>query len=572
MVTQQRRRGADDEITVSSTICCNVNTEDLLGLDDVDLTKETSSSCEKGEIQPNKCRDIPFAILFIANLLFAISLAILKGHKAYIHAMELVTTPIFYYDDEVEDIPHIGDDDKWEENFLGDDDDDVASFRHLRELSNKSDLMMEKVRSDVILASLWFPIFTSAMAGFLFTGIAMKSLISFPEKTIKTSLLLNVVLLIFAGIYATVRYLFKFNDSSLFVALKYFFFAIVLAWYAKVIWHMIPNATSCLKVGMIACERSKGIFISSLLGSWFFVIILAVQIIASVVLLDIGGAFDSNNSSIGIFVVVMAWLLFSIYWTSQVVMNISSVTVCGSVGKWWSTSHHDVADSLKRSVTFSFGSICLGSLFTSIIQGTVDNLRSVKRHSKLRIFFCITTCLLRCLEIVFKYFNKWAYVYVGLYGYKYMDAGKKVMSLLKSRGWTSIISHNVLGQCLSLMMFSIGLITLLVDTILIEMILNSSKDYKNIYSRVGGTLGQLTGPLIAFVCGLSISAATMNVVSSAVDTVVVCFAEAPDEFDENHPELSGAMNDAFALAWPEFDLALDATEKDPRKGLKTAVV
>ena len=101
------------------------------------------------------------------------------------------------------------------------------------------------------------------------------------------------------------------------------------------------------------------------------------------------------------------------------------------------------------------------------------------------------TCLLGCVEKVFKYFNKWAYVYVGLYGYKYTDAGEKVISLLKSRGWTSIVSRNVLGQCLSLMIFSIGLITLLVDTILIEMILNSSKDYKNIYSRVGGTFGQL---------------------------------------------------------------------------------
>ena len=63
------------------------------------------------------------------------------------------------------------------------------------------------------------------------------------------------------------------------------------------------------------------------------------------------------------------------------------------------------------------------------------------------------------MESILEYFNKWAFVYVGLYGYDYRTAGKKVFTLLKARGLTSILSHNLVGRCLLLISISIGLIT-----------------------------------------------------------------------------------------------------------------
>jgi hypothetical protein len=43
----------------------------------------------------------------------------------------------------------------------------------------------------------------------------------------------------------------------------------------------------------------------------------------------------------------------------------------------------------------------------------------------------------------------------------------------------------------------------------------------------------------------------MSVVASAVNTVIVCFAEAPREFEENHPQLSMEMRSAWRQAWPD---------------------
>lgn len=45
----------------------------------------------------------------------------------------------------------------------------------------------------------------------------------------------------------------------------------------------------------------------------------------------------------------------------------------------------------------------------------------------------------------------------------------------------------------------------------------------------------------------------MGVVSSAVDAIIVCYAEAPNEFKENHPELSRELETTWEAAWPDMD-------------------
>ena len=47
-----------------------------------------------------------------------------------------------------------------------------------------------------------------------------------------------------------------------------------------------------------------------------------------------------------------------------------------------------------------------------------------------------------------------------------------------------------------------------------------------------------------------LSAVKMGIIGSAVNTVIVCYAEAPAEFQQNHPELSDKMRAAWRQAWP----------------------
>ncbi len=58
-----------------------------------------------------------------------------------------------------------------------------------------------------------------------------------------------------------------------------------------------------------------------------------------------------------------------------------------------------------------------------------------------------------------------AFIYVGVYGYPYLTAGKKVMTLFHQRGWEVVIDDNLIGNALTLMSFMVanlcGVVTML---------------------------------------------------------------------------------------------------------------
>lgn len=58
-----------------------------------------------------------------------------------------------------------------------------------------------------------------------------------------------------------------------------------------------------------------------------------------------------------------------------------------------------------------------------------------------------------------EYFNKWAFIYVGLYGYSYLEAGKNVITLFKNRGWDAIIADDLIGNVLFLVSIIVGGLT-----------------------------------------------------------------------------------------------------------------
>jgi large-conductance mechanosensitive channel len=75
------------------------------------------------------------------------------------------------------------------------------------------------------------------------------------------------------------------------------------------------------------------------------------------------------------------------------------------------------------------------------------------------------------------------------------------------------------------------------------------------YQKVTKLTLELTTHYICFfsiglIVGFVFSSILMSVVGSAVNTVIVCYAESPAEFQANHPQLSAEMRAAWILAWP----------------------
>jgi len=81
----------------------------------------------------------------------------------------------------------------------------------------------------------------------------------------------------------------------------------------------------------------------------------------------------------------------------------------------------------------------------------------MRGRNRASCFYCCLECLLMYIERIAQYFHKWAFVYVGLYGYGYIDAGKAVMTLFQQRGCMAIISDNLARRMLYLIASCVGL-------------------------------------------------------------------------------------------------------------------
>ena len=337
--------------------------------------------------------------------------------------------------------------------------------------------------------------------------------------------------------------------------------AALFACYAKAVWHRIPFAASNLKAAVTCVHSNLGMVFFGLLSIplytlWF---VLWVYVLASVltspwmktqetdfqVTDDVMGFSNTHEeeqvSSMGS--LAIAALSLSFYWTWHVLRNVAHTTFAGTVGTWWflpqeasSCCSRGLTDSLSRSLTYSFGSICLGSLLVALIEVVKGMVHSAARHGRNGILRCIAECLLSIIEAIALYFNKWAFIYVGLYGYSYVEAGKNVIGLFRQRGWSNIISDALVNRMLGMMCFCIGLSNFgLVFVFTVGM----PEDTVMILCWA------------SFLVGLLLSSVTFGVLASAVDTIMVLYAEAPAEFKDNHPELCHELEESWSKAWPD---------------------
>lgn len=119
-----------------------------------------------------------------------------------------------------------------------------------------------------------------------------------------------------------------------------------------------------------------------------------------------------------------------------------------------------------------------------------------------------------------------------------MEAGSNVMTLFRNRGWTSIIADTMADTVLTMMAIGVGTATALF-TAGVEFLITNDTPTVQVSAVVG------------LIVGYCMSSTLYSVVSSAVNTVIVCFAEAPNEFQANHPLLSEKMVESWRRGWPD---------------------
>ena len=254
-----------------------------------------------------------------------------------------------------------------------------------------------------------------------------------------------------------------------------------------------------------------------------------------------------------------------------------------------------ILGSLYRSLTYSFGSICLGSLLQALVavmRYLIDSARAQRQEEDPDnsgacggVLFCVLDCIAELMEDLLRAFNQWAYIFVGLYGYSYVESGKRVMELFRARGFTAIITDNLVSYVLGFTTFMIALTTAATGWLVEHLISHAvssdllSADQPPIgdtvpplpsvtkstldaqtYSYVHDSF--LFGPLpspglfaasIGFVIGLWVASVMTNVLKGAVNTLIVCWADSPSAMESQHPDFTHELSSAWRKAFDFLD-------------------
>mmetsp|Transcript_15715 Transcript_15715/g.36096 ORF Transcript_15715/g.36096 Transcript_15715/m.36096 type:complete len:549 (-) Transcript_15715:393-2039(-) len=388
---------------------------------------------------------------------------------------------------------------------------------------------------------LWLSLFTCLLSIWI-SAVSLKVMMHHAESLIQTSLFGS------CGFMLVLAVLFVLDGVYWFAAVWGLSF-LLTGWYAWSVWHRIPFASANLRTALSAIQTNGGVCalaygIAFLANLWTVLWVLAVVGVVFKESTCVAGVCKPHASAAAV-----AFLVLSFYWTIQVFQNVLHVTVSGVVGTWWfapqdalSVFSPAIVDSFRRATTYSFGSICMGSLLVAIVQTLEAMARSARKNNRGGILLCILECVLRFLSRIAVYFNRWAYCYVGLYGFDYVSSGKKAMELFEARGWTTIVTDNLVQRSLSLVAIVVGAISGFVGMLLAKTT-----------GCAVATLGEDHDGTVFLACfgiGTSMAVVLMRVVLSAVDTVVVAFAEAPAEFQTHHPALSNHMVQKWRQVFP----------------------
>lgn len=314
------------------------------------------------------------------------------------------------------------------------------------------------VEFDYDMNALLITLAMAGLAGFVIATLSLTFMMNCAQGLVKMALIFNILICI--GLMAL-----SLLTMNLGLLAMSGLGLLVSGYYAYAVWNRIPFAASNLVTALSAVRSNMGLSFfayNNLIISFLWSILWGIAFVATIYVLGECDAEGNCQKETNPFLVFT--FLVSYFWTAQVIKNVVHTTVAGTVGTWWFVPEEAsgccssaVINSYLRSITTSFGSICLGSLIVALIQATKEIIHALRDDND-SMLLCLAECIVGCIESLVEYFNQWAYVYVGIYGYSFMQAGSSVMTLFRSRGWTAIIADVLVDTVLFMVSIGVGVL------------------------------------------------------------------------------------------------------------------
>jgi len=215
--------------------------------------------------------------------------------------------------------------------------------------------------------------------------------------------------------------------------------------------------------------------------------------------------------------------VFAFFWICAFISGVLQVTVAGAVSAWYFS--RDITGygksvgspaiiSFGRALTMSLGSIAFGSLILAVVQFLNFLLRMSKKanakNKLVSIIVGIAQCCLGCLTALIKWVDRWAYIYIAMYGDNFCSSAKNSFNLI-SRNVFSALMMDMLGHFVLFVgtIFGTGACTLMTVMII---------------DGLGRQLSAVTLTVVV-VTSFAIFRIVANIIGIGADTVFVCYLE-----------------------------------------------
>lgn len=252
------------------------------------------------------------------------------------------------------------------------------------------------------------------------------------------------------------------------------------------------------------------------------------------------------------------WLIFSWYWTTQTLVGVVRCCVAGVVGYfYYGDSDEDIKGAVSRaflrSVSTSLGSICFGSLITALLDTAVSfitylRILNANRRAQnlgqliLKIFVCFfllcaQACVIR-VSVLLKWFNSYAFTFVGIFGLKFTDAGYATMKLLVNNGLEAILNEANFGIVVRAQAFTIAAVTFLINSLLLALIYF-------IHGSLDPTVW-IGGEVVGIILSLGVGMISTELIGYCLPAILVCSSHEPSRMPRKTPELYALLSTKYA--------------------------
>lgn len=279
----------------------------------------------------------------------------------------------------------------------------------------------------------------------------------FPKQFIWVTGILNICWALGTSIfYFWRRY---WSGAIVFLIMGLFMAFCFYTWISRIPFSALMLKTSVdvsKKYGHMYMVSFLGGLVGTAFGAWYAVTLVAIYTKYQPAANNPGCDVDGGGCSQGKVIGLIVFVTFTMYWISEWIKNTMHTIIAGIYGSWYFAPHNfpkgATRGATKRALTYSFGSISLGSLVIAIIQA-LRQLCSIARSQAGQeggiagmvgyALFCVLGCLISILEWAVRFFNRYAFCHIALYGKAYIPAAKDTWTMIKDRGLDGLINVSI---------------------------------------------------------------------------------------------------------------------------------